>query len=1368
MNLKLKGRWKHGSRGPMLAFGAVFVAVLFLFPHLPLPWFHASEQVKYDTARPEPAMPGADTDGDGLFDNIEKRVGTSPYNPDTDRDGITDGDEYRYWTTRYDKESVKNESAKWLKDKYTREAKDQIDERYLPAGDLDGDKLTNIRDPDADGDTILDGDELAKGTDPANPDTDNDGITDDKDKYNTPSDPGSSTTNPNQTKPPPDYEPSASNMTSDTIDSGSFKNTSSGDTRILFWVEPSEKPRYWRTAAFENYADGGWTVLSPARYEYHSDFLPQEIEKPGAVTEDIYRMIFNNETTGYLPNALHSTRLYESDPPAGVMLDRLQNFYTSSSVHTYKFDTFAMPYTADDLIKGYFAADKVHSELTAVPSSVPLRVKALALTITTGMDTPMDKLKAILTYLKTNYAFTNEPQEVPEGVDMVDNFLFSARAGSSLEFASSFSLLCRYNSIPCRFVTGFALGDIVEGRRAVRAGHFHAWAEVLFANLGWVQFETSTADFIKSPSKVGADGSDPTVGDLNLQNGTIVIGGSGGGTTQNNTNETNMPVVNATFTIRYDVRPQLIMKGQLFEVKGTLVGPTEIGGGANIQVFLNETDNIVGSGRAAADGSFEILCSADRHPVGAKSVGIRASATSRNVVYTATTPALTMKKVYLCSNTTLSFESKDYVVRGEYFHYSVHMADVGKMFPPWVEHVDVLWDGMFLERVAVAEGNDTEEFMVSALPGRHNITAVFSGSLPYLYPSNVTKTVWVKTGGLTMQVGVNPESPELRVAGTQLFIDITFYDEFKKQMDIKDNVTVALDGRFAVMGPASSILKVDLNPSVVGKGTHKLTVKFAGNDFYPELAKDIEVFIKGTSNLVLQTKSFSVGTRQNLTGYVRDNLGNPVQSVNVNVSWLDTLGNENRIIAATIHDGSFVYSLTTYLNTPPGGMQVSGTFAGNSELVGSSNSTYLQLTSPSYLNATVPASLTRGEPFCVTGSLLDHLWHPIARARVVLSLGGFMSGVGWTDERGDYAIASEVPSAQNAGPATLELKYAGEGYRESAEKRYPVSVFARTSLNLSAPKNLEQGGDFEIVSFLTDDREAPVIRQNVTLTFAGVTYKRPTDTYGRAVFHLKFPMFSTKETVKLTYKGGDYRRPTSATVQLTASPVIVYRLAGALALFAIVAAIAYAVRRWSVSREPPPAVLEMLDRSWLRDRYRKTIFKVYTRLLSRMRESGTPKADAWTVREYELELQRKLRLDLYSLRLLTLTFEEARYSRHRLSSMDSRRAVASYRKLMESIDIEVRESKVERVPASVEGTAPETAAPAATFTQATAASAPPRIEARPPSAVPKGRQVVVRATPPQGRAAAGPGGRPAARQIAQTAPRSQAQGTRPRHRRVNR
>ncbi len=124
---------------------------------------------------------GGDGDGDGLTDLEEYDHGTNPNVADTDNDGLSDGDELVFWTD-YDNGSWDND---W--------------EPFDPATGRAGDGLYNLIDPDSDNDGLLDGEEVAGWTivnqgvtqtvttDPANQDSDYDGIPDsaERDGYNT-------------------------------------------------------------------------------------------------------------------------------------------------------------------------------------------------------------------------------------------------------------------------------------------------------------------------------------------------------------------------------------------------------------------------------------------------------------------------------------------------------------------------------------------------------------------------------------------------------------------------------------------------------------------------------------------------------------------------------------------------------------------------------------------------------------------------------------------------------------------------------------------------------------------------------------------------------------------------------------------------------------------------------------------------------------------------------------------------------------------------------------------------------------------------------------------------------------------------------
>lgn len=133
------------------------------------------------TPAPEPTIdPTLDSDGDGLTDVEEARLGTDPNNPDTDDDGISDGDEVNVWGS----------------DPLNPDTDDDL---LYDGGELIYE--TNLLDPDTDGDFLSDGSEVyIYKTDPTNPDTDGDGIPDGVEVYN-----GTDPLDPND--PPPAAAP---------------------------------------------------------------------------------------------------------------------------------------------------------------------------------------------------------------------------------------------------------------------------------------------------------------------------------------------------------------------------------------------------------------------------------------------------------------------------------------------------------------------------------------------------------------------------------------------------------------------------------------------------------------------------------------------------------------------------------------------------------------------------------------------------------------------------------------------------------------------------------------------------------------------------------------------------------------------------------------------------------------------------------------------------------------------------------------------------------------------------------------------------------------------------------------------------------
>lgn len=146
----------------------------------------------------------ADSDGDGLLNEEEEKLGTDPQNPDTDNDGLTDGEEVEEYGTspvEFDTDSDGLGDGEEVKTYGTNPKDKDTDNDGLDDGtevmsygtdptknDTDSDGIsdkdeieryrTDPKSRDTDGDGLTDGGELRRGTDPLSQDTDGDGVKD--------------------------------------------------------------------------------------------------------------------------------------------------------------------------------------------------------------------------------------------------------------------------------------------------------------------------------------------------------------------------------------------------------------------------------------------------------------------------------------------------------------------------------------------------------------------------------------------------------------------------------------------------------------------------------------------------------------------------------------------------------------------------------------------------------------------------------------------------------------------------------------------------------------------------------------------------------------------------------------------------------------------------------------------------------------------------------------------------------------------------------------------------------------------------------------------------------------------------------------
>ena len=128
---------------------------------------------------------------------------------------------------------------------------------------------------------------------------------------------------------------------------------------------------------------------------------------------------------------------------------------------------------------------------TALPPTLPDSVRTLAAEITADAETPYQKALALSDWLAENTVYSLEPALPPADVDFVAHFL-ETRTGYCTYYATALAVMARAVDLPTRYVTGFALTRRTgsqDGRYLATGETAHAWVEIYFHGIGWLEFD---------------------------------------------------------------------------------------------------------------------------------------------------------------------------------------------------------------------------------------------------------------------------------------------------------------------------------------------------------------------------------------------------------------------------------------------------------------------------------------------------------------------------------------------------------------------------------------------------------------------------------------------------------------------------------------------------------------------------------------------------------------------------------------------------------------------------------------------------------------------------------------------------------------
>ena len=165
---------------------------------------------------------------------------------------------------------------------------------------------------------------------------------------------------------------------------------------------------------------------------------------------------------------------------------------------------------------GHDYPEWVKERYLQLPETITPRTRQLASQIAEGKETPYDVAQAVTNYLRENYKYSETVPLLPTDQDLVDWFLFDLKQGFCNYYASAEVILLRSAGVPARLAVGYAQGENVDNPEfyTVRQRDAHAWPEVYFPGIGWIEFEpTVSQPAIVRPQEI--NGSDNPLNPIN-------------------------------------------------------------------------------------------------------------------------------------------------------------------------------------------------------------------------------------------------------------------------------------------------------------------------------------------------------------------------------------------------------------------------------------------------------------------------------------------------------------------------------------------------------------------------------------------------------------------------------------------------------------------------------------------------------------------------------------------------------------------------------------------------------------------------------------------------------------------------------------
>jgi transglutaminase-like putative cysteine protease len=271
---------------------------------------------------------------------------------------------------------------------------------------------------------------------------------------------------------------------------------------IILAVDAPVRPEagvryYWRARVYDSY-DAGWDStldekrsVTPQRFDLSFPELQGRWEATFSFTPQV-----PIATLYTVPQPQWVSRPVEVDlaanPDETVDLGSLHAVNFLRPGETYQVRSSVTAVTIADLRAATGEVPEwVASRYLQLPDTITGRTRELARLITAGLDNPYDRAVAVTQFLRDNITYSDTVPIWPSGQEPIDWILFEHQQAFCNYYATAEIVLLRSVGIPARLAVGYAQGerDQATGLYLVRQRDAHAWPEVYFSGIGWVEFE---------------------------------------------------------------------------------------------------------------------------------------------------------------------------------------------------------------------------------------------------------------------------------------------------------------------------------------------------------------------------------------------------------------------------------------------------------------------------------------------------------------------------------------------------------------------------------------------------------------------------------------------------------------------------------------------------------------------------------------------------------------------------------------------------------------------------------------------------------------------------------------------------------------